>query len=1546
MQAKRQEPTKVNGHQPLFGEVITGAPNRNTPGFGIPRQKDRRGSDGSMNHPSAMFPHSRSLSSDEVSPTKVNGFHGLRVGDFEQVDALKAHQRSMSEMNYQKDTHFPGNFSSLRNVLPSSHLQTLDERKAHQQSTTNPLNLLGVDQSGSPARNGFADRRPVTPPASLSYRGRGISPGRHSNNDQRLRAIIKAPAPQKSPPLRSSRPRQQVSVTGVGPAQPNQEEGQSRGLSLGMDASVNREKDRQARPQESHGCNNMQVEKSQPQLSSAVYQKPTPQLKINIAEVQHDDNNSATGATTDFEDESPLSAIPGSFPQEDVPNISSIKGGAPDKTPPSSSGMDEKSLVESQLTRDPGRDKEHSLQREMDGAHRSRLTLNNSKLNLGEEDEAGTIQIMLGEATLLERAIQDPAALGQSIEQSAPSQKLEDQALTRVLSDASSVEPLWAPVARDSNRLTSDTDHYSAYLRLLDEYREKGSFSPDMKREYAQCLLSADPTASPEKIEEAWEQAMSKVPRALDPSDIPRSDSFLSAMSKVDQESVSPNSKDDVSSGDAKSARVAQWSPDSPKVFATMRGSRISDLNDYFGQYRVEGSATPTGGDTGHDEKPDPPPKDEPLQPEDQSRSQNRSSAHTFRSVNSDHPSLPEIQDTGGGLDFPLPGPAGDQSVSKKGNHSSATESMAGSVDSKLPPDLQGSRHQSHGTSPSSTPQSTSFKSNDSPSPKISRDENNIKTKSTSQTKNERRLNQRRNLIKEMIDTEYTYHQDMTIVEDIYLATAPSVGDAMTADDIRVLFGNMRQIVLFSRILADSLKEATRSVYVRPRNLRWQRTRDGKGLNAQDRLSTSDSGQIDQLREGSDDERDRRTKIGGVFLDKIQDMEKVYGEYLRNHDHANQRLHKIGKNEKVKLWLNECHQYAKDITSAWDLDSLLVKPTQRVLKYPLLLDSLMQYTPADHPDHIALRAAHLEIRNVSSRINEAKKRTELLEQIVNSRGRGKEVELGKGFSIAFGRRKEKLRQQVGVSEAVLDDEYRAIAQKFNGHLVQIEVVMKDYEKYKDEATRFIQRYGSLVEAIEEFVDVHSSSHPEIVSKWRRFAMTIRELTAIAFADHVSWLSQKVVASGLINKCQLADMQKLCIDPLIKLFALHARPQELMRDHKQRIVEFAKFKNLKDRNEQPDKKTSEQGEQFSVLNDTLKDELPKLFALNGRVNEECLKNYVFLVSQWQSTWQSKLSLTLDDLQSSGHDDGNPPHLANIVRAFKRDYEYYERDLLSIGICNGSLLAGASNFLSSSSKSSTTLVDSPWDSQRPSTSSRRGTSASSQTSSAHAMKEQFARHSGSSVTLSPHHTNPRPSTESGAQSTQLSNGRTPHQRLRGGSGGGLPRPPPPPPRLPSTTEGNGTFYLGHSPVPTPPLSTQNAQGYETAGRHSDPQPQKRPISSSTFYTAQANPSTNPSNPQYTASPLAETPSVFSSALPMDALARAHGNSSKDRPPSNVDEDYQILCVVVSLYEFNIDKSRKEAGYPYLTYVPGEVSISLSASIISTNSSSTTQSLTDFG
>ena len=60
-----------------------------------------------------------------------------------------------------------------------------------------------------------------------------------------------------------------------------------------------------------------------------------------------------------------------------------------------------------------------------------------------------------------------------------------------------------------------------------------------------------------------------------------------------------------------------------------------------------------------------------------------------------------------------------------------------------------------------------------------------------------------------------------------------------------------------------------------------------------------------------------------------------------------------------------------------DMGSLLIKPVQRVMKYPLLLGELWQATPSDHPDNSPLQEALTAAKIINVNINEFKRRKDI-----------------------------------------------------------------------------------------------------------------------------------------------------------------------------------------------------------------------------------------------------------------------------------------------------------------------------------------------------------------------------------------------------------------------------------------------------------------------------------------------------------------------------------------------------------------------------------------
>ena len=377
-----------------------------------------------------------------------------------------------------------------------------------------------------------------------------------------------------------------------------------------------------------------------------------------------------------------------------------------------------------------------------------------------------------------------------------------------------------------------------------------------------------------------------------------------------------------------------------------------------------------------------------------------------------------------------------------------------------------------------STDQTTRIESRKSPSPE------------------QRRLKKRQHIIKELVDTEHTFGHDMMVIEDIYKSTS---SDILDTDDIKVLFGNSEQVADFSDHFLHDLKKAARSIYIIPKAQRWTSQRNRENQPSEPEPPVDD--QLAEYAGMSELEKDRSTSVGHVFVRYVQQMEKVYTDYLKNHDAANKKLQTLQRLPNVGIWLGECRNYASDLTTAWDLDSLLVKPVQRILKYPLLLSDLLESTPNDHPDRVAIANALEEVTNVSHRINESKKRADLVGQAVGRKRNQSDVRAG--LSKAFGRRTEKFRQQVGLSDLFEDKTYDALAQKLGDGYFQLQVVMRDVESYSSDVQLWVTQFSEYTDAIGETMGMSPSSYPELESKWHRFKLTVQDIFSTALPEHVS-----------------------------------------------------------------------------------------------------------------------------------------------------------------------------------------------------------------------------------------------------------------------------------------------------------------------------------------------------------------------------------------------------------------------------------------------------------
>lgn len=370
----------------------------------------------------------------------------------------------------------------------------------------------------------------------------------------------------------------------------------------------------------------------------------------------------------------------------------------------------------------------------------------------------------------------------------------------------------------------------------------------------------------------------------------------------------------------------------------------------------------------------------------------------------------------------------------------------------------------------------------------------------------------------------------------------------------------------------------------------------------------------------------------------------------------------------------------------------------------------------------------------------------------------------------------------------------------------------------------------------------------------------------------------------------------------------------MQKRNKRLLDYARYKAIKDRGDKPDKKTQEQGDQFVALNETLKDEIPKLISLTGKLGEACSNNIIQLQAQWYIVWRRKLSAVLDSYSV-------PERVSQIVDQFTSDFAYAEASVLTLGICNGSLVNESVNLVGLLSPSTTLVGDdnsSVGHSVRSLKVRHRGLSLNSDVSPSLPQPDFGLRHSGS-FTFSPlaEYAPQLPAAPQHGPNQLSSNGR-----MRAGSGVSSRDP-----ATPDMTGGNRSYTANtpasfdvarpstaHArstePSPSLPRLSVDTPAFTLLGSTSPGETQR--ASGSTYFSATQDNHVRAPSPGGR-----HSSSLFSSALPMSDSPRPQTPAEGPNP-----REFNVMFLVASVYEFDVDRTRLEAGYPYLTYGPGEI------------------------
>ncbi|XP_039634000.1 T-lymphoma invasion and metastasis-inducing protein 1 isoform X1 [Perca fluviatilis] len=195
-----------------------------------------------------------------------------------------------------------------------------------------------------------------------------------------------------------------------------------------------------------------------------------------------------------------------------------------------------------------------------------------------------------------------------------------------------------------------------------------------------------------------------------------------------------------------------------------------------------------------------------------------------------------------------------------------------------------------------------------------------------------------RKVICELVETERTYVKDLNCLIGRYL-TPLQKETFLTQDELDVLFGNLPEMVEFQVEFLKTLEDGTRLV---PDLEKLER--------------------VDQFKK-------ILFSLGGSFL-YYADRFKIYSAFCASHTKVPKVLVKAKTDHEFKAFLDDRNPKQQHSST---LESYLIKPIQRVLKYPLLLKELYSLTDPDSEEHYHLDVAMKAMNKVASHINEMQK---------------------------------------------------------------------------------------------------------------------------------------------------------------------------------------------------------------------------------------------------------------------------------------------------------------------------------------------------------------------------------------------------------------------------------------------------------------------------------------------------------------------------------------------------------------------------------------------
>lgn len=292
-----------------------------------------------------------------------------------------------------------------------------------------------------------------------------------------------------------------------------------------------------------------------------------------------------------------------------------------------------------------------------------------------------------------------------------------------------------------------------------------------------------------------------------------------------------------------------------------------------------------------------------------------------------------------------------------------------------------------------------------------------------------------RRALEELIQSEVKYQNDLLLINSVYrslLHNSRKYKNILSQSEEAIIFGNIDTVIDLSKLLVRDLM---------------------KGIK---KHTQCDFVEGDSLKEQIGNSRIERFDIGETFDNYLNRFKIVYTSYFKNHRTQMQELTRCTdfSGPKVSKWLDECAFLAKSQSNCWDFESLLIKPIQRLSKYTLLIDKLLDTSCDDVSfeiiQHLCDAKAHVE--KLLDGINNLTPPSSADGNIDDNDTKSLATETGTVFSTTPRR------------------EYASIVKEFKSRYIKVQALKKEIVYSLNPLISFMDEHIQFAESWEKFME--------------------------------------------------------------------------------------------------------------------------------------------------------------------------------------------------------------------------------------------------------------------------------------------------------------------------------------------------------------------------------------------------------------------------------------------------------------------------------------------